>query len=144
MANIFGGLGKTSAAKQQSRVHAQRAKRPDLAGATAVSAEQLVQTAVDIGDDRKWNRQVVAVSSESFRCGKGGNDDVGVRELVEVIAHGDHMFLTRQSSKVSMEYQYQRAASLVGGTPDLPVVIDEFDIGKQIADTQRHVRVPTT
>ena len=39
-------------------------------------------------------------------------------------AHGDHMFLAGQSSKMPMEHQHQWASTLVGRAPDLSAVID--------------------
>lgn len=130
-----------SAPSEQTCVHAQCAEGPDLAVAAAFGAEQVVEAAVDVGDDRERNREVVAVSSESFWRGEGDNDDGGVTELVEVVAHGDHVFLTGQSSKVSVQHQYERASALVGGAPDLSGVIDEFEFGERVADAECHVRV---
>ena len=124
---------------QQACVHAQHAQGPDLAVAAAFGTEQLVQAAVDVGDDGERNREVVAVSYQSFRRCEGNNDNSGVTELVEVVAHGDHVFLTRQSSKVSMEYQYQRASALIGGAPDLPGVIERSTPRLSARHSQGHV-----
>ncbi|MGE0307640.1 MAG: hypothetical protein AB7Q27_17980, partial [Acidimicrobiia bacterium] len=68
-------------------------------------------------------------------------DDGGVTELVEVVAHGDHVFLAGQSSKVAVQHEYQRTSVLVGGAPDLAGVIDEFDVRERVADAEGHVRV---
>ena len=63
--------------------------------------------------------------------GEGDHDGECIAELLEVIAHGDHVFLTRQSSEMPVQHQQQRCAVVVAETPRLPVVIDERDIGQQ-------------
>ena len=130
-----------SPAQEQTCIHAQRAEGPDLSVAAALGAEQTVQAAVDVGDDGERNGEVVAVTSESFGRGEGDDDDVCVTELVEAIAHGDHMFLTRQSSKVTVQHQYERASAVITGAPDLACVIDEFEVREWVADAECHVRV---
>jgi hypothetical protein len=104
-------------------------------------AEQVVQAAVDVGDDGERNGEVVAVTSESFGRGEGDDDDGCVTELVEVIAHGDHVFLAGQSSKVAMEHQYERASAVITVAPYLAGVIDEFEVREWVADAECHVRV---
>jgi hypothetical protein len=141
LVDVLGGRAETSSAAEQTRIHAQRAEGPDLAVAAAFGAEQAVQAAVDIGDDRERNREVVTVGSESFGCGEGDNSDGGVTELVEVIAHGDHVFLAWQSSKVSVQYQHEGVSTLFGGVPGPASVIDEFEVWESVADAVGHVRV---
>lgn len=138
LVDVLGGLSEMAPSQEQTCVHPQRAERPDLAIATSLGAEQSVQAAVDVGDDGEGNREVVAVGIESFGRGEGDDDDGCVTELVEVIAHGDHMFLTGQSSKVTVQHQYEWAAAMITGTPDLAGVIDEFEVGERVADAECH------
>lgn len=44
-----------------------------------------------------------------------------------MIAHGDHVFLARQSSKVSVQDQHERPAAMLLEAPPTPFVIDEDD-----------------
>ncbi len=81
---------------------------------------------------------MVAVGSESFWRGEGDDGDCCVTELLEVIAHGDHMFLTWQSSKVTMQHQNERAAAMIAGAPKLASVIDQFEVWHRVADSERH------
>ena len=48
-----------------------------------------------------------AVVRKPLRRRERDDDDGGVTELGEVIAHGDHVFLAGQSSQVPVEYQHQ-------------------------------------
>ena len=54
-----------------------------------------------VGDEPRWV------------AGEGDDDRESVTELVEVVAHGDHVFLTRQSSQVAMQHEHQRPAPMV-------------------------------
>ncbi|MEO5723008.1 MAG: hypothetical protein ABIR12_01520 [Ilumatobacteraceae bacterium] len=69
-------------------------------------AEQAVEDSVDVGNNVKGNFKVKPICGEAF----GGREcDHGypcVTELVEVIAHGDHVFLARQSSEVTVEDEH--------------------------------------
>lgn len=68
----------------------------DLPQRTATGIEQAVQDPVDIGDDGEADVEVGAVGGEPRRVvGEGDHDREGVTELVEVIAHGEHMLLAR-------------------------------------------------
>jgi hypothetical protein len=130
-----------SPSQEQTCVHAQCAERPDLPVAAVFCAEQVVQAAVDVGDDGERNGKVVAVGSEPFGRGEGDDDDVCVTELVEVIAHGDHVFLAGQSSKVTVQHQYEWASAVIIGAPDLAGVIGEFEVREWVSDAECHVRV---
>jgi hypothetical protein len=61
-------------------------------------------------------------------------------ELFEMTAHGDHVLLARQSSKVSVQHQQQRSAPMVAEPPGGSLVIDERHIGNQIP-LPDHVRL---
>ncbi len=65
--------------------------------------------------------------------GERHDDEQCVTELVEVIAHGDHVFLAGQSSEVAVEHQHERSTSVVAEAPGVPFVIDEGDVGEQVA-----------
>ena len=84
---------------------------------------------------------MVAVGAEPFGCGERDDDDGCVAELVEVIAHGDHVFLTWQSSKVTVQHQNQWPAAMIPGAPDLTGVIDEFEVRERVADADGHAMV---
>jgi hypothetical protein len=72
---------------------------------------------------------VFAVRRQPVGCGEGDDDDGGVTELGAVIAHGDHVFLARQSSKVAVQHQHERSPAMVGRAPPLAGVIDELEVG---------------
>ena len=77
---------------------------------------------------------MLAVRGETSRVvGEGHDDGKGVTQLIEVIAHGDHVFLTRQSSEVPVQGQYQRSTAMLLETALTPFVIDEDDSGNQVA-----------
>ena len=101
----------------------------------------MVEDSVDVGDHVEGDSKVAPVCGQAFGGRKGDDGDPGVTELVEVIAHGDQVFLTWQSSKVTVQHQYEWAAALITGAPDLTGVIDEFEVGEQVADAECHVMV---
>ena len=75
--------------------------------------------------------------------GREGDDgDPGVTELVEVIAHGDHVFLAGQSSKVPVQDQHEWSAAHLGGAPRSTLVVDEFDVRERVTDVEGHVVSP--
>jgi len=48
------------------------------------------------------------------------------------------VFLTWQSSKVTVQHQNERLAEMITGAPELAGVINEFEVGEQVADAERH------
>ena len=69
------------------------------------------------------------VRGEALRVGEGHDGDRGVPEAVEVIAHGDHVLLARQSSQVPVQDQHQRPAGVCRDAPRLQVLVDQVDVG---------------
>ena len=63
-------------------------------------------------------------------------------ELVEVIAHGDHVFLAGQSSQVPVQYQHEWPAAHLGGAPRPTLVIDEFHVRERVTDVEAHAVSP--
>ncbi|MBA3398675.1 MAG: hypothetical protein H0U01_01800 [Acidimicrobiia bacterium] len=61
-----------------------------------------------------------------------------------MIAHGDHVFLARQSSEVAVQEDQQRPSAVVAEAELNPFVIDESDVGEQVAladhELSGHVR----
>ena len=78
------------------------------------------------------------VGGQAIGCGEGDDRDPGVTELVEVIAHGDHVFLAGQSSKVPVQDQHEWSAAHLGGAPRTNLVIDEFQVRERVTDVDGH------
>jgi hypothetical protein len=127
---------------QEPCVHPQRARRPHLSVAASLGTKQVVERAVGVGDDIEGESEVLAVRGGAFRGGEGDDGDPGVTELVEVIAHGDHMFLAGQSSKVPVQDQHEWPAAQVGAAPRLTFVIDKFDVWERVAHVEGHDAAP--
>jgi len=51
------------------------------------------------------------------------------------------VFLTGQSSKVTVQYQYELATAMITGAPDPAGVIDEVEVGERVANAECHVMV---
>ena len=101
-------------------------------------AEEPVQLAGRIGKDRERNAQAGAIGGETVGFGEGHHGDRRVGERVEVITYGDHALLARQSSEVAVQDQHDGLPPLLSDRPSVAVVVDEFDVGDQIADAQCH------
>ena len=82
------------------------------------------------------------VCGQAFGGGEGDDGNPGVTELVEVIAHGDHVFLAGQSSQVPVQDQHQWSSSQLGRAPRPTVVVDKLDVGERVADVEGHVVCP--
>ena len=122
----------------ESCIHPDRADRPHLAVGASLGTQESVERPVGVGDDIEGEFKVRPVGGEPLRGGEGDDRDVGVAELVEVIAHGDHVFLARQSSKVPVQHQHEWSPTHLAGAPRPTLVIDELDIRKRVADLKGH------
>lgn len=54
---------------------------------------------------------------QTSRVGERHDDDHGVTEPVEVLAHGEHVFLAGQSSEMAVQHQHHRT-TVVGVSTD--------------------------
>ena len=142
LADVLGGPLEPSTGADESEIHPDRARRPDLAVRATLCTEQFVDDSVGVSDDIEREPKVRPVGGEAFGGGEGDDGDPGVTELVEVIAHGDHVFLAGQSSQVPVQDQHEWSATHLGGAPRPTFVIDELDIGEQVIHLERHVGVP--
>lgn len=131
---VLGRPLEPTAGSKEPRVHPDGARRPHLAIGASFGAEQSIERPVGVGDDVERELEVLTVCGEAFGGREGDDGNPGVTELVEVIAHGDHVFLAGQSSQVPVQDQHKRPAAHLGGTPRCTLVIDEFDVGEQVAD----------
>jgi hypothetical protein len=104
--------------------------------------EQFIEDSVGVSDDIEREPKVRPVGGEAFGGGEGDDGDPGVTELVEVIAHGDHVFLAGQSSEVPVQDEHEWPATHLGGAPRPTLVIDELDIGERVTDVEDHVVSP--
>ena len=82
------------------------------------------------------------VGGQAIGCGEGDDRDPGVTELVEVIAHGDHVFLAGQSSEVPVQDQHEWSPSKLGRSPWPPLMVGELDVGERVTDAEGHVVSP--
>lgn len=133
LTGVVGRRAQPPALAEQTCVHHHRAGRPDLAERSTTGPEQVVEAPVDVGEQRELDLEVISVGGEPLWVVAEGDDDgKGVTELIEVIAHGDHVFLARQSSEVAVQDQHQRATAMVVESPPMSVVIDEGDVREHV------------
>ena len=140
--DVFGWSLEPASGANESSVHPQGAERPYLTVRSLLGAEQVVQHPVAVGDHVEGHLEVASVAGQSFGRSEGDHGDLRVIELVEVIAHGNHVFLAGQSSQVSVQDQYEWAPSKFGGVPGLTVVVDELDVGEGVTDSEGHGVLP--
>ena len=105
-----------------------------LPGAASLGAEQSVERSGRCRRQHRTGGRGASVGGETFGGREGDDGDPGVTELVEVIAHGDHVFLTRQSSEMPMQDQHEWSAAHLGGPPRPTLVIDELDVRERVTD----------
>ncbi len=79
---------------------------------------------------------MVTVGAEPIGGRERHDRDGCVTELCEVVAHGEHVFLARQSSEVSVKDQHHRPAELINRAPRSAVLVDEFDGGELVTDVE--------
>jgi hypothetical protein len=128
--------GRTAPCDEESGVEADRAQRPDLPVRSPLCTDKAVEDAVYVGQDCEWHREVITVGAESFGGCERHDGNGCVTELCEVVAHGDHVFLARQSSEVSVKDQHQRPPELIDRAPCGPVLVDKFDGWEWVSDME--------
>ena len=131
-----------STGADEPEIHPDRARRPDLAVRATFCTEQFVEDSVGVSDDIEWEPKVCPVGGQAIGCGEGDDRDPGITELVEVIAHGDHVFLAGQSSQVPVQDQHEWPATHPGGAPRPTLVIDKLDLRERVTDLEGHVGSP--
>ena len=102
------------------------------------AAEQPVQRALRIADEGERRGEMAAMGGQPLGGGKRDHGDRGVTEVVDAIAHGDHVLLARQSSEVTVQHQHERAAHVIAGAPQPTVVVDQVDRWEGVTDTEGH------
>ena len=133
LAGVLGGGPQPAPASQEPGIHRDRARRPHLSHRSPTGAEQAVQLAVDLGEQRHVEVEVVPVSGEPrVVAGEGDHDGEDVGLAVEVIAHGDHVFLAGQSSEVAVQDHHEEPLAMFAEPPRLPFVVDEGEIGERV------------
>ncbi len=142
LAEILERSARPSPWSESSRVDPKRPRVPDLAVRAAPHLESSVQDPIRVGQDGKRQSEMVAVRGEVFGRRKGDRDDGGVTEFVEAVAHGDQVLLARQSHQVTMKDQQRGAARMVGESPPLASMIDQFDVVQTLADLHAVAPLP--
>ena len=142
LSDVLGRSTKSAPAADELCIHADGARRPHLPVGASFGAEQSVDRPVGVGDDVEGEVEVLTVGGEAFACGEGDDADLGVTELVEVIAHGDHVLLARQSSKLPVQDQHVGPAAHLRGMPRPTLVIDELDVREPVTDVEAHAVSP--
>lgn len=82
------------------------------------------------------------VSGETIGGGEGDDCDPCVSEVVEMIAHGDHVFLAGQSSEMPVQDQHDRPTPHLGSAPRPSIVVDELDVRERVTDGEGHLASP--
>lgn len=81
---------------------------------------------------------MIPICGKAMGIGEGDHGDSGVCEVVEVVAHGDHMFLARQSGQMTVQHEHHRPTGLIGESPRAKVMVDQGDVGHLVAYVQSH------
>ena len=78
--------------------------------------------------------EVGAAVGEAPRVARERDDhDQRVTEQGLMVAHGDDVLLAGQAGEMPMQDEHDRAATVVAEAPRSSLVIDEGDVGKQVA-----------
>jgi hypothetical protein len=91
LVDVLGRAPQPSTAAEQSSVRFQRTGGPHLPASAPIGAEQSIEPPVGVREDHERQFEVIAIRAESSRVGEGDEGDDGVTELVDLIAHGDHV-----------------------------------------------------
>ena len=78
------------------------------------------------------------MGGQTFPLGERDDSNVRITESLPVLAHGQHMFLTRQSHQMTMENQQHRATPKIVQSPAATVVLLKLKTaGNRAAETDR-------
>ncbi len=90
---------------------------------------------VGVDEHGELDSVVGHVAGDERWIGEHDERDVGLGwEVVEAVAHGDHVVGTGQSMQVAMEDEYHRAPAVLAQTPAAAVGGGEIDLGGGLAD----------
>jgi hypothetical protein len=130
LTDVFMAPLQPPAGAQQLPVFAQRPERPHLSMGTTLDTKRPVQLAVDVGDDGERHAEVLDVCAEVRRVSKCHDGDLCSTEFFEALAHGEHVLLARQSSKMSVqdEHEWYVSAAVFVGLPPLLARSGEFEL----------------
>jgi hypothetical protein len=97
-------LAQSVAISHETDVHRNRPARPDLSERSSTRPEQPVQLAVDVGEQWEIDAEMFGEGSQP-RWVVGESDDhrLGIPQIVDVLAHGTHVLLARQSSEMPVQ-----------------------------------------
>ena len=68
--------------------------------------EETVEGTVGVGQQRELDLQSRPVGGQPLRGCERDDDHRRITECLDVVAHGDHVLLARQSSEVAMQDQH--------------------------------------
>lgn len=107
---------------------------PDSPERPATEVQSSIGQALLVADDGELGGETSPVAGEDSWVGKGDDNDLAVTQFVSSSAHGVDVCLARQSSQMTVQDEHERASGRIARFPNRPRVVDEFDIGKGVAD----------
>jgi hypothetical protein len=132
LACVFVDHAEPTSLAEEAGVHAQRSDRPDVVPLATCCAEEVVQLTLRIGDQGDSCRrelQMVGGGTDALRVVCEADDDrLCLAEPVEVVAHGDHVFLAGQSSEMAVEDQDDGSAEQGVEMPGRSMAVDQLHI----------------
>jgi len=137
--DVLGRPTESATGADKSHVHPDRSRRPHLTERSSSYSQQFVQDPISVSDDVEREPKARPVGGQTLGGRERDDRDPGVTELVEVIAHGDHVFLTGQSSEVPVQDQDEWSATHRGGAPRPTRMIGELEVGERLTEGEGHV-----
>lgn len=113
LTGVLGGAMQSPARSHEPRVHAEGPDAVDAPPRTAPEIECSIEDPIRVGQDGERKREAIVILTEAFASGEGDHHHVGGPELVEVIAHGDHVFLAGQSGEMAVEDHDTRPTAML-------------------------------
>lgn len=128
LACVFGRAPQFSPLPQQACVKEQGTRVVHVAERGSTQLELAVDGSIGVGEQGKWQVEVVAVVRQALRACEGHGGDVSVAEAVDLIAHGDQVFLAGQSHQVAMEDQHHGLTAMIGQRPGASFVVERREV----------------
>jgi hypothetical protein len=97
----------------------------------------MVEFQVFVGCNPKWGGESAAIAGQVPGPGEGNDDEVGIRDLVDLVesfTHGGDVGPTRKSGEMSVKDGDERTAVALSRAPDISRVIDQLDVRQDVSD----------
>ena len=122
------GSAKTTPLGDQLDVQPECAEVPNLSNRTSAEVETAIEDPLGVAEQRERNVEPGVVGGGFLLLDKGDYRYLASPEFVYTIAHGDQVFLARQSHEVAVKNQQDLPAAVIGQAPRPTLMVRQGEV----------------